>query len=196
MDFTEVVLRDGEGSALSPITMAASIQNEDGTLYRESVAGIIQGLQNQLNTAKGELQTTLNTAKEAIDTKLTNIANGDTAVVAYNLTTSSTINGGTFEEDGSLVTTLFFEGTASSSVNLTWPRPPVGRIQVIKINLPGGCSVYLQPFSGSESTIVLYAREGDIVTGQFYPVTSEKALIISTSSSASSTTYYFVLIGC
>ena len=194
MDFEEVILRDGEGGALSPITMAASIQNEDGTLYMESVASSIQGLQNQLNTAKGELQTALNAAKETVDAEIANIANGTTAVVASKLATSSTINGQTFKEDGSLVTTTFSEGTVASSLALTWPRPPAGRIQVVKIGLPGGCSVSLQPYPGS--TIVLYARESNTWAGQFYPVTSSNVEIMSTSSSASLTTYYFVLIGC
>lgn len=194
MDFKEVILQDGEGGALSPITMAASIQNEDGTLYMESVASSIQGLQNQLNTAKGELQTALNTAKETVDAEIANIANGTTAVVASNLNTPFTINGQTFKEDGSLVTTTFSEGTVASSLALTWPSPPAGRIQVVKIGLPGGCSVSLQPYQGP--TIVLYARESNIWAGQFYPVTSSKVEIMSTSSSASLTTYYFVLIGC
>lgn len=202
MDFKEVILKDGD-QCLSPVTIASSIYNEDGTRYMESVDTLIEGIQGQLTAAETEFPDSIELFKESANAEVNKILDGTilddgtTTIAASELRSHYTINGQVFDGKHDIVTNSYVSRSVDNYYTVVDP-PAKGATTVLNIGFKGQSSIYMNPSPNVNTLVIKKSASESDARFLFYPATSsDKYWALATSTSTDTdTTYYMLLIGC
>ena len=196
MDFKEVILKDGD-QCLSPVTIASSIYNEDGTLYAESVDTLMEGIQDQRITAETDFRNSIGLVRESANIEINKIIDGTTTVAASELRTRYTINGQVFDGKNDITTNSYISTSVDNWYTVVDP-PVKGATTVLNIGFKGQSSIYMNPSPNVNTLVIKKSASESDARFLFYPATSsDKYWALATSTSAdTNTTYYMLLIGC
>lgn len=196
MDFKEVILKDGD-QCLSPVTIASSIYNEDGTLYTKSVDTLMEGIQDQLTTAETDFQSSIESVKESANAEIDKILDGTTTVAASELRTRYTINGQVFDGKNDITTNSYISTSVDNWYTVVDP-PVKGATTVLNIGFKGQSSIYMNPSPNVNTLVIKKSASESDARVLFCPATSsDKYWGLATSTGTDTdTTYYMLLIGC
>lgn len=196
MDFKEVILKDGD-QCLSPVTIASSIYNEDGTRYTESVDTLIEGIQDQLTTAETEFPDSIELFKESANAEINKILDGTTTVAASELKSRYTINGQVFDGKHDVVTNSYVSTSLNNTSTIVAP-PAKGATTALNIGFKGQSSIYMSPSPNVNTLVIRKSTSESDARFLFCPATSSGSNwpLATSTSTDTDTTYYMLLIGC